>query len=342
MMLRSDQLEAPPVETPAQVLHADALVWDQHGCLPLTPDGSAIDSLELYAESGVDFVSINVGMDATPPLQTLRVISAFRHAVRQRDDRYVLARSAQDVVLAKETGRLAVGFDLEGTEPLDGSLDMIETYYDLGVRTMLIAYNEPNRAGGGCHGNPDVGLTQFGKAVVREMNRVGMVVDATHCSRRTTFDLFELSSSPVVFSHSVPATVKEHPRNIDDAQMLACAETGGVIGINGVGIFLGDNDATTRSLVRAIDHAVELVGSQHVGLGLDFVFDRTELTAFVNGSSNTFPAGYGYIEYGSLEFASPAQLPEVTGALIDRGYSTSDVRNILGGSFLRVANQVWR
>src|SRR5258708_2473023 len=83
---------------------------------------------------------------------------------------------------------LTVAFDLEGTEPLDGSLDMIETYYDLGVRTMLMAYNEPNRAGGGCHGDPEIGLTAFGQAVVREMNRIGMLVDATHCSRRTTFD----------------------------------------------------------------------------------------------------------------------------------------------------------
>ena len=334
-------MEALPVQARARHLLADAVVWDQHGCLPLTPDGSAIDELRLYSESDVDFVSINVGMDATPPIEAIRVLSAFRHAVLQRDDRYVLARSAQDVVRAKETGRLAVGFDLEGTEPLDGSLDMIETYYDLGVRTMLIAYNEPNRAGGGCHGNPEVGLTEFGKAVVREMNRVGMLVDATHCSRRTTFDLFELSSAPVVFSHSVPAAVKEHPRNITDDQMIACAQTGGVVGINGVGIFLGDNDATAQSIVRAIDHAVQLVGAQHVGLGLDFVFDRKELTAFVSGNSNTFPAGYGYSEYGSLEFLSPIQLPEVAGSLLERGYSTTDIRNILGGNFLRVATQVW-
>ncbi|HKB33391.1 MAG TPA: membrane dipeptidase [Candidatus Dormibacteraeota bacterium] len=109
---------------------------------------------------------------------------------------------------------MTVAFDLEGTEPLDGSLDMIETYYDLGVRTMLMAYNEPNRAGGGCHGDPEIGLTAFGQAVVREMNRIGMLVDATHCSRRTTFDFFELSEAPVVFSHSVPAGLKKHPRNV--------------------------------------------------------------------------------------------------------------------------------
>ena len=213
-------------------LYGSAVVWDHHGCLPLRPDESAVEDLVLYRESGVDFVSINVGMDSTPQLDTLNILAAFRQAVLQREDRFALVRSVQDVARAKATGRLAIAFDLEGTEPLDGRLDMVQTYYDLGVRTMLIAYNEPNRAGGGCHGDPEIGLTAFGKAVVREMNQAGMLVDATHCSRRTTFDLFELSTAPVIFSHSVPAGVKKHPRNVDDEQMLACARTGGVIGIN--------------------------------------------------------------------------------------------------------------
>ena len=323
------------------MLNDDALVWDQHGCLPLRPDVSAVDDLRAYAEAGVDFVSINVGMDSTPPLEAVRVLSAFRYGVLQRVERYALVRSAPDVVRAKATGRLGIAFDLEGTEPLDGSLDMVRTYYDLGVRTMLIAYNAPNRAGGGCHGDPETGLTNFGRAVVREMNQVGMLVDASHCSRRTTFDLFEASQAPVVFSHSVPAGVKQHPRNIDDDQMKACAQTGGVIGINGVGIFLGSNDASTQSLVRAIDYAVQLVGAEHVGIGLDFVFDMDELTALIAANVNTFPKGYGY-ESGTPAFVSPRQLTEVHGALVELGYPDAAVAGILGANFLRVASQVWR
>lgn len=325
-----------------RALYDEALVWDQHACLPLRPEESAVEELALYAKSGVDFVSINVGMDSTPPLDALKVLSAFRHGVLQREDRFALVGSAPDVARAKAAGRLAVAFDLEGTEPVDGSLDMIQTYYGLGVRTMLIAYNEPNRAGGGCHGDPQLGLTTFGQAVVKEMNRIGMLVDATHCSRRTTFDLFELSATPVVLSHSVPAGVKQHPRNVDDEQMLACAQTGGVIGINGVGIFLGDNDASTESLVRAIDYAVQLVGPEHVGLGLDFVFDRAELSAFIEANATTFPSGFGYTENGPVHFASPDQLPAVTSALGVLGYPDDAIMGILGGNFYRVANQVWR
>ena len=327
---------------PSRLSYDEALVWDQHGCLPLRPDESLVDDLKAYAESGVDFVSINVGMDATPTLEAIRVLSAFRHAVLQRSDRYDLVGSAQDVARSRAAGRLSIAFDLEGTEPLDGSIDMIQTYHDLGVRTMLIAYNEPNRAGGGCHGDPDSGLTDFGAAVVREMNRVGMLVDASHCSRKTTFDLFEMSSAPVVFSHSVPAGVKEHPRNVSDEQILGCAQTGGVVGINGVGIFLGDNNAGTPSLVRAIDYAVQLAGPDHVGLGLDYVFDRADLDAFLAANASTFPPGFGYIGGGSMEFASPAQLPDVMAALTDLGYTDRAIQGILGLNFLRVASQVWR
>jgi membrane dipeptidase len=280
-------------------------------------------------------------MDSTQPLEAVRILSAFRSGVLQRVERYALVRSAPDAVRAKATGRLGIAFDLEGTEPLDGSLDMVRTYYDLGVRTMLIAYNAPNRAGGGCHGDPEIGLTGFGRGVVREMNQVGMLVDASHCSRRTTFDLFEASQAPVVFSHSVPAGVKQHPRNIDDDQMRACAQTGGVIGINGVGIFLGNNDASTQSLVRAIDYAVQLVGAEHVGLGLDFVFDMAELTAFIAGNANTFPKGYGY-ESDTPAFVSPRQLPDVKAALAALGYPDAAVTGILGANFLRVASQVWQ
>jgi len=322
-------------------VYEEALVWDQHGCLPLRPDELAVDDLALYAKSGVDFISINVGMDSTPAADALKILSAFRNGVLQREDRFMLVRSAEDVAHAKATHRLAIACDLEGTEPLDGSVDMVQTYYDLGVRTMLIAYNEPNRAGGGCHGDAETGLTSFGKDVVREMNRVGMLVDATHCSHRTTFDLFELSAAPVVFSHSVPAGVKKHPRNIDDEQMRACAQTGGVIGVNGVGIFLGENDSSSESLVRAIDYAVQLVGPEHVGLGLDYVFDRAELDGFIAASATTFPSGYGYTESGPVQFASPAQLPELASALVDLGYSTDAIKGILGGNFFRVASQVW-
>jgi membrane dipeptidase len=331
-----------PIDAAAASLHADALVWDQHGCLPLRPDEDAVDQLELYRAGGVDAVSINVAFDVVPPLEALKVTAAFRRGILARPDRFLLASTFDDVEEAKRTGRLAVTFDLEGTEPLDGQLSLLESYHALGVRTVLIAYNRSNRAGGGCHDDPEAGLTEFGRALVREMNSLGVIVDATHCSVRTTFDLFEASELPVVFSHSVPLGVHVHDRNISDDQMRGCAATGGVVGINGLGIFLGNNDASTASLVRAIDYAVGVVGPEHVGLGLDYVFDQDELNAFLEANRDTFPPESGYADAIPYRFFSPAQLPELTGSLLERGYAAHDVRAILGGNVARVARSVWR
>jgi membrane dipeptidase len=133
-----------------------------------------------------------------------------------------------------------------------------------------------------------------------------------------------------------------HDRNVTDAQMRACAATGGVVGINGLGIFLGDNDASTEALVRAVDYAVGVVGVEHVGLGLDYVFDQDEMNAHLEQHRDVFPADGGYADFSPPRFVSPLQLPELTAALLRLGYSDADVRAILGANFLRVASGVWR
>ena len=174
------------------------------------------------------------------------------------------------------------------------------------------------------------------------MNRIGIVVDATHCSTRTTLELCEGSSQPVVFSHVVPMGVRPHARNVTDDQMRACAATGGVVGINGVGIFLGENDASTEALARAIDYAVGVIGIEHVGLGLDYVFDADEFAAYIASNPATFPGEGGYTAGEPIRFVAPSQLANLTSALLDFGYRDADLRAVLGGNFLRVASEVWR
>jgi membrane dipeptidase len=233
-----------------------------------------------------------------------------------------------------------VAFDLEDTNPLGGEIAMIQTYYDLGVRSMLLTYNDVNRAGYGCHAVPDEGLTSFGQAVVEEMNLVGMMVDVSHCGYRTSMDVFERSSAPVIFSHSSMRGVWEHERNIRDDQALACAETGGVIGINGVGIFLGENDSSAQAMARHIDYAVQLVGPGHVGIGTDYVFDNDDLNRELAQNPEIFPESYR--KWGRVDFLPPEQLEPVAAELAGLGYSEQDLGGITGGNFLRVARQTWR
>ena len=238
--------------------------------------------------------------------------------------------------MAKESGKLAVAFDLEGSDPLLGNLNLISLYYDLGVRQMLLAYNKDNRASGGCM-EGTIGLTDFGKDVIKEMNRVGMVVDVSHMGYRATMEAFEVSTAPVIFSHSNPNGLWQHARNISDEQIRACAQTGGVIGINGIGDFLGGT--SSELIVQNIEYVMNLAGPEHVGLGLDYVIDKQELIEYVEMFPDIFPPEK-IKDY--LSFVEPEQFPEFTELLWQKGYSEQIIRGILGGNFLRVAEQVWK
>lgn len=138
----------------------------------------------------------------------------------------------------------------------------------------------------------DGGLTAWGRAIVAEMNAVGMVPDGSHCSTRTGLDLCATSTRPVVYSHSCMRAVWNHPRNITDDQARACAATGGVIGITGVGIFLGPNTPTLEAMTRHLEYAVELVGIKHVGVSTDYSFDPTEPTDEMAANPQLFDDSY--------------------------------------------------
>lgn len=329
--------------TRAEELHRAAVVWEQHCCLPLDVTTADVDFDQVlrYQASGASYVSVNVGYAPHGIGDTVRTLAVFRSHVLARPDRYVLATTAADVLAAKATGRLAVGFDLECTNPLEGRIEMVQAYYDLGVRSMSMAYNSETLAGFGCHSDPNGPLKPFGWAVVAEMNRVGMLVDASHCGYRTSMDLFEASTQPVIFSHSVAQAIMEHPRNISDEQIRACAESGGVVGVNGVGAFLGpQQDIRTETFVRHVDHIVGVAGSQHVGIGLDYVFDVSDLETELTQHSDLFPTDYPQGAFD--QFVPPERLPEITAALVDLGYPDDDIVGILGGNLLRVASQVWK
>ncbi|HET8580531.1 MAG TPA: membrane dipeptidase [Nitrospiraceae bacterium] len=323
------------ISEPARNIHKNSLVWDTHACFRLDPNAD-LSELERYRESGVSFVSLNIGMDLNPFENTMQVLARYRSYVSSNPDRYVLASTVDAIRKAKETGKLAIAFDLEGSEPLLENLNMISLYYDLGVRQMLLAYNKDNRASGGCI-EGRIGLTDFGREVIREMNRVGMVVDLSHMAYRATLEACEVSTAPVIFSHSNPSGLRPHARNISDEQIKACAQTGGVVGINGIGDFLGGT--SSELIVRNIEYVMNLVGPEHVGLGLDYVVDKQELIEYVEGHPDIFPPDK---MKDLLSFVQPEQFPEFTELLYQKGYGEQIIRGILAENFLRVAEQVWK
>lgn len=320
-------------------LHSDALVCDL--VLPWTDYGSQElreQTLPRLMASGVDFVSLTLASDAEFQAEVFRKIARERRYVLSRPDRFLLIETADDILAAKRDGKLAVSFNLQGTNALAGDLDMVETLYKLGVRQTLMAYNKKNFVGDGCHERTDSGLSLFGVELVQEMNRVGMIVDCSHTGYRTSMEVMEVSTEPVIFSHSNPRSLWEHDRNIRDDQAKACAKTGGLIGVVGVGIFMGDNDASTGMLLRQIDFYAELIGTEHIALGLDYVYDVDDMRRYMAGVRS--PAGGNYKDM--TNFFQPEQLPELTEAMISSGYSERAVRDVLGENFLRVAREVWR
>ena len=316
-----------------------SLVWDAHsGLFPSSE--MDLDNLLSWQEYNVNYLSINVGFDVMSRDATLATLAAYRRWLMARPDQFLLAGTLSDIYNARDKGRLAISFDIEGMNALGGDINMVEIYHTLGVRQMLFAYNLNNSAAGGCH-DIDIPLTKFGVEILAEMNRVGIIVDASHVSYLSSMELIERSSSPVVFSHSNPWSIWRHQRNIKDEQIKACAARGGVIGLNGLAIFIGDNDSSSESLLRHLFKLIDLAGTAHVGLGFDYTPDITvDLGAILRARPDYWPAGQQY-DTLNIGHSGPSRIPDLVHGLQARGISESEIRGILGENFARVARESW-
>lgn len=318
----------------------DYLVWDAHS--GFMPDPAAdLANLAIWRDAGVDFLSVNVGFDLLPWEAAVRTIAAFGRWIELNERDYRLARRFQDIECARADGRMAIAFDLEGMIALDQRIEMVGLYRELGVRQILFAYNRNNAAGGGCH-DDDAGLTAFGRQVIEEMNRVGMTVDVSHAGYRTSMEAMEASATPVVFSHSNPASVHRHGRNIVDEQIRACAATGGVVGAAGISLFIGADACDTGRFADHIDYLLDVAGPDHVGLGLDFGFpvDVADVDAIVAANPEFWPPEEGY--YGPIGYFAPGQLLELVEILLRRGHPEPVIAGVLGANFHRVARETWK
>ncbi|MEV0076648.1 membrane dipeptidase [Nocardia neocaledoniensis] len=319
-------------------------LWEQHCCLPLHHT-ARIDELARYPLGS--YLSVNVGYSAQTKADSLALLHRFR-ADAAADPRFRLVASTADIG-APEV--ISLAFDLEDSAPLDGDLDNVELFYDLGVRSLLPTYNHANPAGCGCLDTDDTGLTGYGKDLVRKLNEVGMFADGSHCSRRTGLDIATHTRAPMIYSHSNFAALWEHPRNITDEQARACAATGGVIGVNGVGIFLGHNEPHARAervaaMADHIRYGVDLVGVEHIGVSSDYSFDGAEFNEEIRANPGAFSESY--TRWGPLHWTPPedflgeSDVPGLDELLADRGFAPDERAAIFGGNFARVAGRVWR
>jgi membrane dipeptidase len=313
------------------------LLWDQHTCLPLQTDAE-VAPLARYRRSGGALVSVNAGYAPHSLDDTTALLRHFRAAVNAHPQ-LELASSLEDVETITGAGRIAVVFDLEDSNPLDGDLNNLAGLVNLGVRTLLPTYNHANRAGSGCLDATDGGLTSWGRSLVSEMNSVGIVADGSHCGSRTGLDMCDVSTGPVIYSHSCMRAVWAHPRNITDDQAHACAATGGVVGISGVGIFLGPNTPTLEAMTRHLEYAIDLIGIDHVGVSTDFSFDFADFNDELARNPHLFDDSY--TSWGPIQWMPPEIFLGLEDHLCQQGWNAADITAVLGGNFYRMAQHSW-
>jgi membrane dipeptidase len=312
---------------------------------PLAPFGAITTAagpealVDIYSRAGVTLAVFTIVDDFPNSIeQTIKWVAANRRFFLGRPDQYVLADKAGDVRNAKIEGKLAVGFAFQGSNALLGELALVEVYRRLGVIQMLLAYNSGNLAADGCHETRNAGLTQFGRELIAEMNRVGMIVDATHVGLRSSLEALELTTRPPIFSHSTPKKFAPHDRNITDEQIRACAAKDGMIGLTGVGLFMDGQHkrVSAAKLADTIEYVVQLVGPRHAGIGLDYVSDTETMARYLRANAALYGGGDQYPQDGCVDFVPPAILPEVANELSRRGFSDDEVGGVLGENYLRV------
>ncbi len=273
-----------------------------------------------YANGQEDFTKANSRL--------LALINALYWTLDRNTEHMGLAKTVEDIEELAGNGRISAVLSIEGAYSLDeaNGLELLGQYYDLGVRAIGLTWNYSNALGQGAEeiyrdGTPsEGGLTVLGEQVIREMNRLGIIIDVSHMNEDTFFDVLEISDAPVIASHSGVYSLRNHIRNLKDGQIKALAQKGGVVQVIFYPEFLASSGSTVtvKTVADHIDYIVNLVGVEHVGLGSDF-------------DGATMP----------VDMQDASMIPQIEKELTGRGYSTDDVKKIMGGNTMRVMKEVW-
>ena len=273
--------------------------------------------------------------------QTMGHLAAWPGRFETYGDILVQVRSTADILRAKEEGRVGIMLGFQNASPIENELDRLAIFQDLGVRIIQLTFHERNLLGDGCWERGDAGLSNFGVDAVREMNRLGILIDLSHVGEQSTLDAIAFSEQPVAVTHANARAFHGHPRNKTDEALKQVAEKGGVIGATAIGSFLPTQfESTLEDYVDAIDDMVERVGIDHVGFGTDFTQDQPKsFWQYIGAQQGTkYPSTFvdpsvqvDEVTLYPKGLERPDELPNLAGALIKRGYTTEDVIKILGG-----------
>ena len=391
LLFLSLTLAAQTVTAKARAIHTSAIVVDTHADTPQrflyenfdigTTDPKDIGHISLdkarAGNLGAEFFSIWAEPETTAghfARSTFDLIDSVYEQAARHPDRMMMAFSVADIERAHKEKKLAALMGIEGGHSIENDIHLLHDYYRLGVRYMTLSWSNTNEwaDSSGDINDPRVqhhnGLTDFGKQVVLEMNRIGMMVDISHVADKTFFDAIATTKAPVIASHSSARALTNHPRNMTDDMLRAVAKNGGVVQANFYSAFVDENNrraseaqqkdadaavAAHLAELRAAGKPVTYLDKDQIEREWAAKVPRPPLKSLIDHIDHIAKvAGVDHVGLGSdfdgLSGAMPeginsaADLPRITQALLDRGYNANDIRKILGGNLLRVFGEVER
>ncbi|WP_075795724.1 dipeptidase [Massilia putida] len=274
---------------------------------------------------------------------TVANIADMKKLIRENNEMVSLVRSTEDILDAKRKGKTGIILGFQNAHAFEDNLGYIEAFADMGVRVVQLCYNTQNLVGTGCY-ERDGGLSGFGREVIAEMNRVGIMVDLSHVGGATSEEAILASTKPVCYSHCLPSGLKEHPRNKSDEQLRFIADRGGFIGVTMFPPFLKRGiEATVDDYVEAIDYVINLVGEDCVGIGTDFTqgYDK----GFFDWITHDKGRHRRLTNFGRIinpeGIRTIGEFPNLTAAMERAGWTESRIRKVMGGNWVNTFREVW-
>ena len=310
------------------------------------PDSFTAADPQPYKDSGIDIVHPAIGLGGTNAYETaLKWFASWNAFIANNDKYFLRVDSAADLGRVKGSGKLGVILGLQNSGHFRNPTDVVY-FRSLGQRVSQLTYNSRNLIGNGATERRDDGISDFGVAIIEQMNKVGMAVDVLHCGDRTTLDAFEISKKPVLITHSnCRALVPGHPRVKTDEAIKKVGESGSVIGITAVRMFVkADEPTTVEHVLDHFDHVRKLIGPEHIGVGSDIdLYGYDKMPPDLNKQLRAgYKGSYAFRERIDVEgLDHPKRVFDLTEGLIRRKYSNSEIEGILGGNFKRILSQIW-
>lgn len=340
--------------------HTDFTTRDMSSCKPLVDalrSGRAWCAYEALAYSNLDCIFDNM-MNGTNIISSsggwkwIDILHdlGMRLCDMAHQDFMIHCKTVDDIFHAKKTGRIACVFAIEGAAPIENEVDRIDILYGLGVRQLGVTYSESNALGSGLKEDNDGGLTQFGKRCVERMNKVGMLVDVSHCGPQTAYDTAIYSKKPIVASHIGAKGVWNSKRMAEDRLIKAIADSGGIIGIEAAPHTTMSTTRNTHDMYSVMEHfeyVKNLVGIDYVAFGADSMYgDHVGLHNTFSDALSTEETSKTGQSYEEIPFVKYLENPteaswNIPRWLVKHGYSDEDIYKVLGGNAIRVLKEVW-